>query len=228
STEWKLTIADSLRNGFSASRTDSDVLTAGGTAEINYSGAQTGTNEYVSAIITDSSDTVLYYGHIAEGAVSGTANINIPAGAPAGCKLYVFQEKCNGTTLTDYSSGLINLTAPGSSGTGAVAVTPAQDSNESQDETNDIPESNYLDPLREQLDYAISLGGERTVYWRGGDALPFDIMKVLEENPQLTLVFSYTYEYKDYKVTIPGKKVKTDPKIPWYGPLYLYGKYGRV
>nr|MCR4728414.1 DUF6273 domain-containing protein [Lachnospiraceae bacterium] len=95
--DWKLTIADSARNGFSASRTDPDALVPGGTAQISYSGALTGTNEYVSAIITDASDTVLYYGNIAScAAASGTASINIPAGAPSGCKLYVFQEKCNG------------------------------------------------------------------------------------------------------------------------------------
>jgi hypothetical protein len=228
STEWKFTIYDSSRSGFGASRMDSDTLTAGGTVEISYSGAKTGTGEYVSAIITDSSDTVLYYGNIAScTSASGTASINIPAGAPAGCKLYVFQEKCNGNYMTDYSSGLINLTAPGSSGVGAVAATPTQTSEETPEESEDIPEFNYLDPLEDLLDYAISLGGERTVYWRGGTALPSNIMKTLEENPQLTLVFSYTYEYKDYEVSIPGKKVKTDPKIPWYGPLYLYGHYGK-
>ena len=228
STEWKLTVADSARSGFTASRTDLDTLTPGGTAEISYSGAQTGTNEYVSAIITDSSDTVLYYGNIAScTSDNGTASINIPAAAPADSKLYVFQEKCNGNYMTDYSSGLINLTAPRSSGVGAVAATPTQTSEDAPQESEDIPEFNYLDPLEDLLDYAISLGGERTVYWRGGTALPSNIMKTLEENPQLTLVFSYTYEYKDYEVTIPGKKVKTDPKIPWYGPLYLYGHYGK-
>ncbi len=228
STEWKLTVADSARSGFTASRTDLDTLTPGGTAEISYSGAQTGTNEYVSAIITDSSDTVLYYGNIAScTSDTGTASINIPVAAPADSKLYVFQEKCNGNYMTDYSSGLINLTAPGSSGVGAVAATPTQTSEETPEESEDIPEFNYLDPLEDLLDYAISLGGERTVYWREGTALPSNIMKTLEENPQLTLVFSYTYEYKDYEVTIPGKKVKTDPKIPWYGPLYLYSHYGK-
>ena len=227
-TKWKLTVADSARSSFTASRTDLDTLTPGGTAEISYSGAQIGTNEYVSAIITDSSDTVLYYGNIAScTSATGIASINIPSAAPAGCKLYVFQEQCNGNYMTDYSSGIINLTALGSSGVGTVAATPTQDSEEAPQEPEDIPEFNYLDPLEDLLDYAISLGGERTVYWRGGTALPSNIMKTLEENPQLTLVFSYTYEYKDYEVTIPGKKVKTDPKIPWYGPLYLYGHYGK-
>ena len=230
STEWKLTVYDSARSGFSASRTDSDTLTPGGTAEISYSGAQTGTNEYVSAIITDSSDTVLYYGNIAScTSDSGTASINIPTGAPAGCKLYVFQEKCNGNNKTDYSSGLINLTAPGASGIGAtVTSTPSTSQDSSEEGTvDDTPEPNYIDALMKMLEEAKEAGGPQTVYWSEGTALPGPAMKLLSENPQITLVFSYTYEGMDYTVTIPGKNVKYDPNVPWCGPLYLYGLYGR-
>lgn len=228
-TEWKLTIADSTRNGFSASRTDSDELTAGGTAEISYSGAKIGTGEYVSAIITDSSDTVLYYGHIAEGAASGSASINIPTGASAGCKLYVFQEKCNVDCKTDYSSGLINLTAPGSSGSGATVIsTPGAQQDVIGEETvDDIPEPDYLDALMKMLEEAKEAGGPQTIYWSEGTALPGPAMKFLSENPQITLVFSYTYQGLDYTVTLPGKNVKYDPNVPWCGPLYLYGLYGR-
>lgn len=230
STEWKLTVYDSARSGFSASRTDSDTLTPGGTAEITYSGAKTGTGEYVSAIITDSSDTVLYYGNIAScTSASGTASINIPAGAPAGCKLYVFQEKCNGNNKTDYSSGLINLTAPGASGIGAtVTSTPSTSQDSSEEETvDDTPEPNYIDALMKMLEEAKEAGGPQTVYWSEGTALPGPAMKLLSENPQITLVFSYTYEGLDYTVTIPGKNVKYNPNVPWCGPLYLYGLYGR-
>lgn len=51
-------------------------------------------------------------------------------------------------------------------------------------------------------------------------------MKTLQDNPNITLVFSYTYLDKDYKVTLPGKNVKAFDTIPWYGPMYLYGTYG--
>ena len=230
STEWKLTIADSARNGFSASRTDSNTLTAGGTAEITYSGAQTGTNEYVSVIITDANDTVLYYGNIAscETSDTGIASINIPAGAPAGSKLYVFQEKCNGNNKTDYSSDLINLATIGSSGVGLVAGAPANTQDSSGEEAvDDTLDSNYFDELTAMLEEAKELGGPQTIYWHEGTALPGPVMKFLSENPQITLVFSYTYEGLDYTVTIPGKNVKYDPNVPWCGPLYLYGMYGR-
>ncbi|MBP5263936.1 MAG: LysM peptidoglycan-binding domain-containing protein, partial [Lachnospiraceae bacterium] len=66
----------------------------------------------------------------------------------------------------------------------------------------------------------------QTVYWSEGDALPFNIMKILQDHPQITLVFSYSYKGVNYRVTIPGSVAKAYANIPWYGPLYLYGNYG--
>ena len=82
------------------------------------------------------------------------------------------------------------------------------------------------DFIRNVLTKAIESKNVKTVYWDKGTALPYDIMKILEDNPDITLVFTYTYQGKNYKATIPGRNVKTDPKIPWYGPLYLNGYYG--
>ena len=111
--DWKVTIEDSSRSGFTAERTDYNVVSAGNTVSIKYSGAQVGTNEFVSAILTDANDNILYYGNIANCTDStGTATINIKSGTPEGCKLYVFNEQCNGDKKTDYSSKLIDLTAP--------------------------------------------------------------------------------------------------------------------
>ena len=59
-----------------------------------------------------------------------------------------------------------------------------------------------------------------------GDSLPYDVMKILEENPQITLVFNYTYMGEDFNVTIRGRDVQADPKVKWCGPLYLYSIYG--
>ena len=84
----------------------------------------------------------------------------------------------------------------------------------------------YLEPLRGELKAEIALGGERTVTWDQGTALPYDIMKTLQDNPGVTLIFSYTYQGIDYKVTISGKDAKAYTEIPWYGPLYLYKHYG--
>ena len=45
----------------------------------SYSGAQTGANEYVSVLLCDSADNVLYYGNIAGNSADGTASVTIPA-----------------------------------------------------------------------------------------------------------------------------------------------------
>ena len=53
--EWKLTILDSEgHGGFQAQRADSGDILAGGNIKINYNGAQSGENEYVSVILKDS------------------------------------------------------------------------------------------------------------------------------------------------------------------------------
>jgi len=92
---------------------------------------------------------------------------------------------------------------------------------EPEEETPD-----YLDELWTELAIAIEVGGERTIVWNKGDSLPYDIMKLLKENPQITLVFNYTYEGEDYSVIISGSDIIADPEIPWYGPVYLYGLHG--
>ena len=89
-----------------------------------------------------------------------------------------------------------------------------------------MPNVLYTQSLAEQLWNAIAAGGKQTVYWSEGDSLPFNIMKILQDHPQITLVFSYSYKGVNYRVTIPGSVAKAYSNIPWYGPLYLYGNYG--
>ena len=89
-----------------------------------------------------------------------------------------------------------------------------------------MPNVLYTQSLAEQLWNMIAAGGKQTVYWSEGDSLPYNIMKILQDHPQITLVFSYSYKGVNYRVTIPGSVAKTYPNIPWYGPLYLYGNYG--
>ena len=83
----------------------------------------------------------------------------------------------------------------------------------------------YLDELRKMIQYAISLGGERTITWAKGTGLPYDVLKTLEDHPQITLIFKYEYKNVSYEVTICGKDVETDPTVSWYGPLNLYSRY---
>ena len=87
--------------------------------------------------------------------------------------------------------------------------------------------TDYLSGLSDKLEKASSAKGAQTLYWNEGTALSSDIMEMLSKNPDLTLVFDYTYEGRDYHVVIPGRYVKLDPTIAWYGPLYLFGRFNR-
>ena len=232
-TEWKLTVLDEGRS-FSAQRTDSGNVTAGNNISISYTGATVGENEYVSAILLNSSEELLYYGRIADknsGVASGTADITIPDGLDDGTyTVNVFSEQYNGDKKTDYASKFssISVTVVDSS-SGSEGGSNSEGGSSSTVTNNtapEIPTRDYLDDLRDFFKAAIALGGEQTVYWDKGTALPYDIMKTLQDNPNITLVFSYTYLDKDYKVTLPGKNVKAFDTIPWYGPMYLYVTYG--
>ena len=86
--------------------------------------------------------------------------------------------------------------------------------------------ADYLDELYAKLNNAKAQGGKQTVEWSAGDSLPYDVMKILEENKDITLVFSYEYGGEEFCVTISGENVKADPDVPWCGPLYLYSIYG--
>ena len=105
---WKLTLRDSSRS-FSASADKANVK-QGETISINYSGAKTGDNEYVSAIIMDRNDELLYYGRIAQNSADGTAQITVPKDLePGRYALRVFSEQYNGDCNTDYVSEFVNL-----------------------------------------------------------------------------------------------------------------------
>ena len=113
-TQWKLTLKDSTRSGFAAilNASSSDTVAAGGSVSIDYSGAATNDNEYISAMLVNSSDTVLYYGNIANNSASGTAQaITIPADLAAGSyTLKIFNEQVNGNKKTDYASEFKDIT----------------------------------------------------------------------------------------------------------------------
>ncbi len=107
--EWKLTLLDSSRN-FAV--TEKAVNAApDDTVTLNYKWATTGINEYISAIIADSSGT-RYYGRVAQPtAASGTVEIKIPSDlAPGSYTLKVFNEQYNGDRKTDLASGFADVT----------------------------------------------------------------------------------------------------------------------
>ena len=106
--EWKLTLLDSSRSfavtGKTADAAPDDTIT------LNYKGATTGINEYISAIIADSSGA-RYYGRVAQPtAESGTVEIKIPSDiAPGNYTLKVFSEQYNGDYKTDYASNFTDI-----------------------------------------------------------------------------------------------------------------------
>ena len=107
--EWKLTLLDSSRS-FAVTSNKTVTAAPGGTVEITYTGTETGGNEYVSVLLCDSNDNVLYYGKIAQNSASGTASIAIPGDlAPGDYTLKVFSEQCNGDYNTDYASNFTDI-----------------------------------------------------------------------------------------------------------------------
>ena len=111
--DWKLTILDSERSGFTASYAGA----SGKQVNVKYSGAKTGKNEYISAMIVDSSGAVAYYGRLAEASSeSGSVTIDTDGKLKSGDTLYVFNEQFSGTYIstinyasdyaTDYASEL--------------------------------------------------------------------------------------------------------------------------
>ncbi len=111
----KLTLLDESRNGFAANIGGSNSVTvvSGGIIEINYSGAKTGQNEYVSAMICDSEGTVIGYASIApDSDGADTWSLTLPQTLTDGAtyKLKVFSEQQNGSNRTDYACAPVEIT----------------------------------------------------------------------------------------------------------------------
>lgn len=109
--EWKLTLLDESRNNFNAR-----IRKVATDYSVAWTGATTGTNEYVSALIKNSSGAVTYYGRLKN--LSGTTDasgevaIDFSGKMKDGDKLYIFNEQYNGDYKTDYASALKEMTIP--------------------------------------------------------------------------------------------------------------------
>ena len=106
--EWKLTLLDSSRNFAVTKKAVS--AAPDDTVTLNYSGATTGKNEYISVILADNNGAQ-YYGRVAQPtAESGTVEIKIPSDiAPGDYTLKVFNEQYNGDYNTDYASNFKDI-----------------------------------------------------------------------------------------------------------------------
>lgn len=103
---WKLTLKDNSRNSFSVGTTSAE----NNKLTVAYSGAITGTNEYISVMATDDSGAYTHYGRVAqleaEEQSSGAVEIDLTGIDMTGKKLYIFNEQYNGDKMTDFASEL--------------------------------------------------------------------------------------------------------------------------
>ena len=167
---------------------------------------------------------------------SGTGTVMLPDSFDEkNDKVYMLAEKLsNNDYLTDYASDLVELSftrfLDSSDEKGSGNLSDTKDGKTEPPKTLEPEElsDNYLDALYKMIEEAIEEGGPHTLYWDQGTALPYDLMKILEEHPDITLVFSYTYQGNYYKVTISGKTFKANPEFEWYGPLCLHMVFAKT
>lgn len=107
---YKLTLKDESRN-FSVTDTSAKITGTGEKLSFTYSNAATGTNEYISAMIINSNNEVLYYGQLANvTSASDTVEFVVPSDIALGAyTLKLFNEQINGDYKTDYASDFIDI-----------------------------------------------------------------------------------------------------------------------
>ena len=236
--EWKLTLLDSSRSGFSVTTTSVSTTNYGGDIKITYSGAQTGDNEYIAVLLKDSAGNPSYYGRSAAlTAASGTVTIPVAAGLTAGnATLYVYNEQYNGDKMTDLASELKNISLtvaeantytvtynPGTNGTGTASTAI---------KIEDLPLT-LADKLFTRTGYTQT--GWATV--DGGEKV-YDLGAIYEENAPITLYPVWTAN--QYTVTLNsngggavtpsrikvtyGEDCPAMPVLQWAGHIF-YGWY---
>ena len=108
--DWTVTLKDNVHKNFKVESVAAENCWA---PKISYSGAATGTNEYISAIIVDKDGDITYYGRIKKCAndadAAGEAAINVKGKIGPDDKLYVFNEQYNGDAMTDFASALVQV-----------------------------------------------------------------------------------------------------------------------
>ena len=105
--EWKLTLIDSDRDWWVKTSTSGvSVSSAGGDVTVVFTSWGAKNDEYLSAMLLNRYNEVLYYGQIFKGyGVDETIELNIPAGLETGdYTLRLFHEQLNGDYKTDYAS----------------------------------------------------------------------------------------------------------------------------
>lgn len=118
----KFTMKDS-RQTLAVNATKAQSQQQAQTLEFSYTGATTGTNQYISCILTDSTGAVKYYGKLADSSNAESGNLTIPLSgiADGTYTLQIFSEEANGALYTDFCSEPVTMKVSVSSGTGTVS-----------------------------------------------------------------------------------------------------------
>ena len=198
--EWKLTLRDDARSGFSVTTTSVSTTNYGGDIQIEYSGAQTGDNEYISVLLKNPAGNPTYYGRSAAlTEASGTVTVPVAAGLTAGeYTLYVYNEQYNGDKKTDYASNFVEVPltvkaaatytvtyAPGANGTGAASTATKIEGLPLPLAGESFTRTGYT-----QTGWATVDGGEKV----------YDLGAIYEENAPITLYPVWTAN--QYTVTL--------------------------
>lgn len=77
--------------------------------DVTYAGANTGSNEFVTAMICDAEGNCVYTADVAANSASGTASVAIPTGLAGAYTLYVFSEQRNEGNATNYASAPVSF-----------------------------------------------------------------------------------------------------------------------
>ncbi|QIB69061.1 hypothetical protein Ami103574_06840 [Aminipila butyrica] len=86
--------------------TEAQATQTGSNIYFSYEDATTGTNQYVSCVLTDQDDVVKYYGKLADSSSTASGKLSIPlSGVADGTyTLKLFSEQNNGDNFTDFAS----------------------------------------------------------------------------------------------------------------------------
>ena len=106
----KFTMKDSEQT-LTVNATTAQSTQTGEALSFSYSDATTGSNQYISCILTDSSGAVKYYGKLADSSSAASGNLSVPlAGVADGTyTLKIFSEQANGDLYTDFCSEPVTI-----------------------------------------------------------------------------------------------------------------------
>jgi hypothetical protein len=117
--------AQSFSQTLDVTTTDVQSTQSGTALAFRYRNATTGTNQYVSAVLTDDNDNdaLKYYGKLADSSTEANGALSIPlSGVADGTyTLNIFSEEANGDNFSDFCGTPVTATLVVESGTGTVS-----------------------------------------------------------------------------------------------------------